>query len=151
MKDTTLNRFYELRSLMDQAYSNNDGEKAKLLAQEYLESSKSFESNWNYGNAIHHANLVLGRIALGHGDRAKAKFHLIQAGLTKGSPQLNSFGPNMYLAKELLELGEKDIVIKYIRLTKKFWWRIFSWRRTRQWITDILNDTAPKFGPNLNY
>ena len=151
MKDITPNRFYELRKLMEQAFSKGNLENAESLAKEYLESSKSFETNWNYGNAIHHANLILGRIALENGDTERAKHHLIEAGQTKGSPQLNSFGPNMHLAKDLLELGERDIVIQYINLTKRFWWKIFSWRKRRHWIKEIHNGAIPMFGPNLNY
>lgn len=63
-------------------------------------------AGWNSGNRIHHGNLILGRIALTQGDVAEAKTRLLAAGKTPGSPQLNSFGPNMMLAKELLELGE---------------------------------------------
>ena len=61
------------------------------------------ERDWNYGNAIHQGHLILGRLALMDGNVQQAKEELIAAGNTPGSPQLNSFGPNMTLAKELLE------------------------------------------------
>ena len=43
------------------------------------------------------------------------------AGATPGSPQLDSFGPNMTLAKELLEKGQPDVVLHYFALCKNFW------------------------------
>ncbi len=77
--------------------------------------------DWNYGNAIHDANNLLGRVALKRGNIEKAKKHLIEAGKTPGSPQLNSFGPSMALAQELLENGERDVVIEYLELCRVFW------------------------------
>ena len=45
---------------------------------------------------------------------------LIAAGRTPGSPQLNSFGPDMTLASELLELGESEVVLGYFSLCSEF-------------------------------
>ena len=38
-----------------------------------------------------------------------------------GSPQLNSFGPIMSLAEELLEQGEPDTVLEFFAECRKFW------------------------------
>jgi len=77
--------------------------------------------NWNYGNIIHNANQILGRSALREGKLADAKTYLLRGGATPGSPQLNSFGPQMQLARELLEKGEKEPVLQYLDLVSKFW------------------------------
>ncbi|MCH8048250.1 MAG: hypothetical protein IID44_31530 [Planctomycetes bacterium] len=77
--------------------------------------------NWNYGNIIHNANQILGRSALREGKLADAKTYLLKGGATPGSPQLNSFGPQMQLARELLEKGEKEPVLQYLDLVSKFW------------------------------
>src|SRR5260370_33258421 len=61
------------------------------------------------GDALHHGNLCLGRVALRAGDIGAAKAYLLQAGRVSGSPVLESFGPNMLLAKELLEVGQREI------------------------------------------
>ncbi len=42
------------------------------------------------------------------------------AGKTRGSPQLDSSGPNMSLAEQLLKLGEKQTVPEYFELCRKF-------------------------------
>jgi hypothetical protein len=58
---------------------------------------------------------------LREGKLADAKAYLLKAGATSGSPQLNSFGPQMPLARELLEKGEKETVLQYLDLVSKFW------------------------------
>ena len=81
-------------------------EKAESYAREMLitaETEKDESCNWNYGNAIHDSHNILGRVALRRNDIDAAKKHLIKAGRTKGSPQLDTFGTSMVLAKELLE------------------------------------------------
>ena len=78
---------------------------------------------------------------------AEAKKRLLDAGKTPGSPQLNSFGPNMTLAKEMLEAGEKSAVLEYLQLCEKFWsmedGRLAVWRRM------ISEGGTPRFGANL--
>ena len=75
----------------------------------------------NLGNRIHHGHLTLGRIALAEGNLEEAKNRLLKAGETPGSPQLNSFGPKMDLAKALLERGETVVVLRYFELCSEFW------------------------------
>jgi hypothetical protein len=94
--------------------------KTREDAKAVLSTSENYRSNWNYGNAVHQANLALGRLALRDGDIEQAKHYLIEAGKTPGSPQLDSFGPNMLLAKELLETGETVAVLEYLDLRGKF-------------------------------
>jgi len=142
-------RFFSIKDEMHQAFDSGNFDKAEQLAFEYLELAESRKANWNYGNAIHHSNIILGRIALNRGHVDQAKDFLIKAGESSGSPQLKSFGPNMMLAKELLEIGERDVVARYIDLTKKFWMWIYSWRKTRVWKEKILKGRIPDFGGNL--
>lgn len=106
-------------------------------------------AGWNRGNRIHHGNLILGRIALSQGDVAEAKSRLLLAGKTPGSPQLNSFGPNMLLAKELLERGESDVVLEYFALCQAFW--TMPGRPLEQWTKDVKAGRIPQFGGNLSY
>jgi hypothetical protein len=96
---------------------------------------------------VHHGNLILGRIALRDGDMEKAKEHLLAAGQTPGSPQLNSFGPNMALARELLEKGEKQAVLEYFERCGSFWKRA----ELESWARDVKAGEIPDFGANLDY
>ena len=93
---------------------------AKKHAAETLRDNTDPE-DWNYGNIVHNANQILGRCALREGELADAKKHLLAAGATPGSPQLDSFGPQMQLARELLEKGEKETVLQYLDLVARFW------------------------------
>lgn len=147
----SLERYLKIRSIMEDAFLEGKYEEAKNSAIEYLEIASSNKSDWNYGNAVHQANLMLGRISLKEGLKEKAKKYLIKAGKTPGSPQLNSFGPNMSLAKELLEIGEDKIVIEYIELCEKFWKKILSRKKLRKWKRAITKSEIPDFKGNLIY
>ena len=143
---TGMGRNALLQSLAKVALAANKPQKAREYAETML-SQKS--SSWNYGNNVHHGNIILGRIALTSDDLEEAKKRLIKAGETPGSPQLNSFGPNMTLALELLKKGEKEVVLKYFELCLKFWKR--GKDRIQKWSTDIENDELPNFRANLAY
>ncbi len=124
----------------------------KSHAVDLLSQAANNVKNWNYGNAIHHANLVLGRISLIEGKTEEAKKYLEAASKTPGSPQLNSFGPNMTLAKELLEKKEKDVVLKYLQDCSKFWKPTGEFREDlERWKIEIAQGKIPDFKGSLTY
>ena len=121
-------------------------------AREYAESMLSRSSRgWNRGNLIHHGHLTLGTIALAEGRLEEARNRLISAGRTPGAPTLNSFGPNMALAKELVELGEREIVLEYFELCSKFWNTDRAKNQLRTWSEQVRSGRMPDFGANLIY
>lgn len=124
-------------------------EKAKRCAEELLSLSGKLEADWDQGNAIHKGHVILGRVALREGDLERAGRHLLSAGQTPGSPQLDSFGPNMTLAKELLEAGKSQVVLEYFALCGTFWQmgsaKLAAWRKA------VETGQVPKFGANLIY
>lgn len=124
---------------------------ARTAASSLLKSASSFKDNWNYGNAIHHSHLVLGRVALHLGQVGDAKRELKLAAQTPGSPQLNSFGPNMTLAKELLEKGEKTAILEYFQDCAKFWNDDIAKAHIAEWKAAIENGKIPAFRGNLVY
>jgi tetratricopeptide (TPR) repeat protein len=142
-------RFYRLESLAKAAYKAGAFEKASRYASELLDAASKYPQDWNYGNALHHGNNVLGQVALKQGEIAKAKEYLLKAGKTSGSPQLNSFGPNMILAKDLLEKGERDTVVEYLEQCRNFW--STGKANLDEWIKEIKAGQTPNFGPNLLY
>jgi hypothetical protein len=99
--------------------------------------------------AIHDSNLVLGRLALRAGDLAAARRHLLEAGTTPGAPSLNSFGPNMTLAKELLERGGAETVLEYFNRCGRFWKGDEG--RLEKWSKLVRAGKTPDFGANLSY
>lgn len=101
------------------ALEAGEPELAKKQATETLGNTRP--GGWDYGNVTHNANQILGRCALREGKLADAKKHLLAAGATPGSPQLDSFGPQMQLAGELLDRGEKETVLQYLDLVARFW------------------------------
>jgi hypothetical protein len=137
-----------LKSIAEAAFVAKKPEKAREYAEKMLSQNRS---GWNYGNNIHHGNIILGRIALAAGDLEQAKKRLIEAGKTPGSPQLNSFGPNMALAKELLEKGEKDVVLEYFKLCSKFWKSERHLQKLKEWSAEVKEGKMPDFRANLNY
>ena len=142
-------RFYALRGAAKAAIAVGKMPEAQAYATELLESASQFQDDWNYGNAVHDGHLVLGRLAFRGGDAETAKAELLAAGETPGSPQLNSFGPNMALAKDLLELGDTDTVLEYFRRCEGFW--ASGAERLTRWRLAIADGRVPDFGANLRY
>lgn len=116
-----LSRFYSLGDLIESAYVANDFAKVKVLAKENFDLAEIYRCNWNYGNAIHDTNRILGWISLKNGDLNAAADYLAKAGKTTGSPQLDTFGPNLDLANELLQRGKVEAVTAYLIAIKSFW------------------------------
>ena len=118
-------------------------------ADQVLSLSKKYKNDWNSGNAIHKGNLALGRLALREGNIERANYYLLEAGKTPGSPQLDSFGPNMLLAKELLEHGEKKSVLEYFELCGRFW--ELDRGKLKEWAALVKDGITPDFGANILY
>ena len=116
-----MRRFYFLADLTQLAFKAGMTDKAAAYANEALLAATQYKDNWNYGNAVHAGNLVLGLLAARQGNIEEAGKYLLDAGNTPGSPQLNSFGPDMSLAKVLLENQRPDIVLEYFSRCRSFW------------------------------
>jgi hypothetical protein len=92
-------KFYALRDAAKLSFEVGNIEDARKYADELLQLAARFPKDWNYGNAVHDGKMVLGRVALKNGKLDEAKQRLLAAGKTPGSPQLDSFGPNMSLER----------------------------------------------------
>jgi hypothetical protein len=146
---TPQERFYALNAAAKQSFAFGNVDDARKYALELMTLLPTFPKDWNYGNGVQDANLVLGRIAVKEGRLDEAKKYLLAAGNSPGSPQLNSFGPNVSLAKDLLENGEREVVIEYLGLCRRFW--KMGGKHLDQWIQEIKDGKVPDFGPNLLY
>ncbi|HEY2345862.1 MAG TPA: hypothetical protein VGH80_08255 [Xanthomonadaceae bacterium] len=142
-------RMYRLDALAMTAFEAGDVDKASGYASDLLAAARKLPKDWDYGNAIHHGNIVLGRIALKRGDVKLAEDYLLKAGGTPGSPQLDSFGPNMSLARDLLAAGDKEVVLQYFRLCGKFW--ADGGATLDAWARQVKAGQMPEFGASLVY
>ena len=143
------NKFYALDDVAKESFNTGRIQEAEVYANELLKMAPDFQGNWNYGNAIQDGNLVLGRIAVRNGQIEQARKYLIEAGKSPGSPQMDSFGPNMSLAKDLLEKGERDTVLQYFELCHRFW--KMDYGKLDEWSKEVRAGDIPDFGANLVY
>lgn len=145
----TETRFYALDGAAKESFNSGKIDDARNFATELLQLAPQFKGNWNYGNAIQDGNLVLGRIAVRDGHINEANQYLLAAGASPGSPQMNSFGPNMSLAKDLLAKGQTNTVLQYFSLCRSFW--SMDYGKLSQWSNDVASGRSPDFGANLVY
>ena len=154
-------KFLALTDSAPAAYSAGNKAAASAQAKTLLEMAAAYKEDWNYGNAIHAAYLVLGRVAADAGKMDEAREDLFKSVTllpysfdrsikrSKASPQMDSFGPDMAFAKDMLAKGEKAAVLKYLDLCGNFWsledGRLSLWRK------QIVAGETPDFGANLIY
>jgi tetratricopeptide (TPR) repeat protein len=135
--------FVHLPSAAAAAFHLGRFAEAKSYAERCLSLAPSFQENWNYGNAIHIGHTVLGLLALNDGDEATAIAELVASGNTTGSPQLNSFGPTMQLAKALLRTGQVEPVLRYLAQCRAFWEMGGTWLSL--WERKVREGLVPNF------
>lgn len=134
---------YLLNDLGKAAMGAERHDDARAYAKEILELSRQN----NFGEGLHHGNLILGMLALIENDLDGAKHHLLEAGRTPGSASLGSFGPSMDLAQQLLQLGEREVVLEYFQLCSKFWPR----GELKKWTAMVRGGGVPDFQMHLHY
>jgi len=142
-------RFYYLGSVAKKSFELGKTSEARNYATELMALMAQRPNPEEYGDAVQDANLVLGRIAVREGKIAEAKKYLAASGRSHGSPVMNSFGPNMSLALDLLEKGERDAVLEHFIRCRRFWSKDFS--KLDQWMQEVLAGKTPDFGANLLY
>lgn len=148
LKKKEIDKFYMLDEAAETAVAAGLSGKARAHAEQLLALAPGYKDNWNYGNAVHDAHAVLGLVALSEGDVAEAKARLLKAGATPGSPQLDSFGPNVTLARELLARGEREAVLSYFELCRKFW--VSGAGTLTAWSVAVQKGETPDFGANAD-
>lgn len=147
--DTTerLTGFYTMGNTLSRQFNAKHYVAAAVTARTYLVEAEFYRCNWNYGNAIHDANTALGMDALRRSDVTAAAGYLISSAASPGSPTLNSFGPTMILAKEVLEAGRRDAVESYLSGVERFW-RMNNGELER-WKKDLAAGRTPDFDMQL--
>lgn len=153
LRQPELERFMRIDRLATEAYGKGRWSEAEALAQEGLVLTERYPRNWNYGNVIHNSHQILGLLRLREGKWEEAIESLLAAGRTPGSPQLDSFGPKMMLAAELLRRGEREPILQYLDLVALFWTKksapypevgIENKRLIKQWKAEIKAGRSPQ-------
>jgi len=122
------------------AFEAGNYAKARTYAAELLSRADTLQRE----EATFYGNQVLGRLALFDGNVEGAKAHLLASAETTGSPVLCSFGPSMVLAGELLTLGERDVVLHYLKRCSLFWEDGAD--QLSRWAGAIERGNTPDFG-----
>jgi hypothetical protein len=146
---TERDRFYALDDAAKESFEVGHIKEAGEYATDLLALAPRHRRSWNYGNAIQDGNIVLGRIAVRENRINDAKQFLEEAGRSPGSPQMDTFGPNMSLAKDLLDKGASEDVLNYFEACRRFWKDDRG--RLDDWKDDVKSGRAPEFGANLRY
>lgn len=144
-----LTKFVLLPLLGVTCLENKDYFAAESYAKEMLKLAQLHEKHWNYGNAIHDGNMILGVKAFIDKNIILAKEYLILSGRAPKSPQLSVYGPYMILADALLDVGENDVVVDYLESLKKTW--LYNDGRIDSWVASIKGGAKPHFGLNLPF
>lgn len=142
-------RFDTLGDAAKSRFEAGDFEAARAHALELQKMILSYVDNPFYGSAVASVNIVLGRLAMKDGNVEGAEAFLIEAGRSPGSPTMDTFGPNMSLAQDLLIAGHSKAVLEYFKLCAKFWSSKFS--KLEKWTEDVNAGRLPDFGANLEY
>lgn len=143
-----LAQFYRFRHTLQKQLRDAQFDLAAATARKYLEESRYYRCNWNFGNAIHDAHAALGMDALHRGDIAAAAEFLFLAGRSPGSPQLDTFGPDLSLAQAVLKAGRKDAVASYLWGIGRFWKD--DGGAVQRWKLDLAADRTPDFEAQLD-
>lgn len=94
---------------------------------------------------IHEGNILLGQIALTEGNVAAAKTHLSLAAKLKITEEDGWLEPDHKLAADLLEKGERDAVLTYLKDCRVFWKE--GRKRTDRWSKLIREGGTPMWEP----
>lgn len=114
-----------LGDVAEMALEAGEDSKAQEYAQRVTRDAWHAIATANYwsshGEEIHRANIILGTIALRAGDVEKAKQHLIEAAKSPWTIGRYSSQPDMGLAQALLNQGERNAVVEYLKLCQFIW------------------------------
>lgn len=147
-----IRNYHYFTKLDNKAYEelkNGDYAKAKKSAKKLLDISKEYRDDWNYGNALHHSNTILGLLSIKEGRLEEAVTYLLRSADTPGSPQLGSYGPSTCLAMELLLKNKDDEVVRYLEKVESFWG--MGYKELPLLLEDIRSGEIPEKWQRLKY
>lgn len=117
-------------------------ENIQRLNSGLIDSKFHFRKN---GDILHETNIAKAWLALREGNIQQAIHFLLQSTRTKGSPMLDSFGPDKSLIRELYTMGQKNAVLEYLEKTDKFWNNESAMKKKATWRVMINNNCPIQF------
>ncbi len=103
-----------LAEIAQAEFEASDDAAAGRDAQTLVDGKRSFY-DWNVGHT------VLGRLALAQGNAAQAKEHLLASVKPPAQFKNPTAQPNMTLAQEILDAGDKDTVVQFLEASRPVW------------------------------
>jgi hypothetical protein len=131
-------RIFALPRLAKAALDAGDMALACRYAVELFSAASQYPNLFE-GKATFYSNTLAGLVAVRAGNPEAAGLFLLAAGTTSGEPVLNSFGPTMLLASEVLATGDRASVIGYLAECAKFW----KYAMPEQWAAEIQQGRIP--------
>lgn len=135
---------------------------AKTYAQDWLKATAQLEQgpapatqNQRYtqgadrGDAIHDANMILGEVALSEGKNKEAGGFLIEAGKATNGWTLTSYGPDLALVNDLLDVSERQAVLTFFDECDVFWKT--GRDSLAQWRKAVQAGQKPDFGYGFHF
>ena len=104
-------------------WAAGDADRALEIGDRLLAQADDLEEHaWgSFGNLLHLGHIIRGYALLQRDDVEGATAELRAAGGTPGSPELDSFGPDIRLAWDLLRRDRGDEVLAYFQDVSRFW------------------------------
>src|SRR5207253_1306425 len=84
-------------------------------------AEKLLREHAHSGDAIYTANLILSQTALDRNDLAASKRYLMEAAATTGAKSIEQNGLDTSVVRNLLQRGERDIVLEYLNRGRTLW------------------------------
>lgn len=154
-RDAKDSAIVDLQLNLEHALHANDVARAVVFATQMQTMISDLLSKHQFVNeyALNHyiVNDALGRAAFLRGDYQAASDYLQKAAEISpgsgGTIQLDYFGPNLWLAEQLVRVGKYDVVLKFLQTCKGGIWRHDNEKADR-WIAALQSGKPSDLSPN---
>jgi hypothetical protein len=133
-----------LRGQTESAFWDGKMDEAESKARELLALAARNTNDPEYGNAIFFANLSLGHVMLRRGEKRQAADYLLAASNAPPTDDLRYGDIYMTLARQLVDLGEREAVAEFLDRCAQFNYR---GKEMAEWAAQIRNGINPYLTP----
>src|SRR5262245_28563327 len=137
-------KMYLLRGQMEEAFWDGKMDEAESKARELLALAARNTNDPEYGNAVFFANLSLGHVMLRRGEKRQAAGYLLAASNAPPTDELRYRDIYMTLARQLVDLGEREAVAEFLDRCGQFNYR---GKDLTEWATQIRKGINPDLTP----